>query len=49
MKKAEEGLKRKKRDIEVQREEVERGGGELGGMEKEVGEIQRRREKVSRL
>lgn len=46
VKKAEEVLKRKKKDIEEQREEVDRGGRELGGMEKELGEINKRRDKV---
>lgn len=47
MKKAEESLTGKKRDLEGQKEEVERGGRELDGMEGEVGEIRARREKVS--
>jgi hypothetical protein len=46
VRKADDSLKGKKREAEVQREEVERGGKELDGMEGEVDEIKVRREKV---
>ena len=45
--KAGAGLKQKKAEVEAAKEDVKRGGRECEGMEKEVGEIQRRREKVS--
>jgi structural maintenance of chromosome 2 len=47
VKKAEENLGKKTKDAEGQREEVERGGRELEGMEGEVAEIKAKREKVS--
>lgn len=47
VKKAEENLGRKKGDVQGQREEVERGGRELEGMEGEIQDIRARREKVS--
>ena len=44
--KAEQNLQQKKADIEGAKEDVARGGRECQGMEKEVVEIHRRREKV---
>lgn len=44
--KAAANLKQKQRAIEGAKEEVSRGGREVKGMEKEVEEIQRKREKV---
>ncbi|WVQ83720.1 hypothetical protein IAT38_005864 [Cryptococcus sp. DSM 104549] len=43
--KAAENLKRKKKDIETAKEDVERGGRECQGMEKELEDIQKKREK----
>lgn len=44
--KAGDALKRKKVEIEEAKEDVSRGGRECEGMEKELAEIQKRREKV---
>ena len=44
--KAGESLKRKKGDIETAKKDIERGGRECEGMEKELKEIQKRRDKV---
>lgn len=46
--KAADNLKRKKMEIETAKEDVARGGRECQGMEKELVEIQKRRDKVSR-
>ncbi|KAK8853473.1 hypothetical protein IAR55_004180 [Kwoniella newhampshirensis] len=43
--KAAESLKRKKRDIDAAKEDVDRGGRECQGMEKELAEIVKKREK----
>ncbi|ODO05464.1 hypothetical protein I350_04514 [Cryptococcus amylolentus CBS 6273] len=43
--KAADGLKRKKKDIENAKEDVTRGGRECQGMEKELAEIHKKREK----
>ncbi|WWD19905.1 hypothetical protein CI109_104374 [Kwoniella shandongensis] len=43
--KAAESLKKKKRDIDVAKEDVARGGRECQGMEKELAEIHKKREK----
>ena len=40
-------LKHKKKEMEEAKEDVVRGGRECEGMEKELGEIQKRRDKVS--
>lgn len=45
--KATNNLKQKKRAIEEAKEDVSRGGREVQGMEREVTEIHKRREKVS--
>lgn len=47
VKKAADNLKRKEAEIMQAREAIARGGSEVKGMEKELGEIQRRRDKVS--
>jgi structural maintenance of chromosome 2 len=39
-------LKQKKKEIETAKEDVVRGGRECGGMEKELAEIHKKREKV---
>ena len=44
--KAAESLKRKKTEIETTKEGIEQGGRDVEGMEKELKEIQKRREKV---
>ena len=44
--KAAANLKQKKKAIETAKGDVERGGREVTGMEKEIGEIIKRREKV---
>ncbi|EIW72205.1 nuclear condensin complex protein [Tremella mesenterica] len=43
--KAADGLQKKKNEIETAKEDVSRGGRECQGMEKELAEIQKRREK----
>lgn len=44
--KAGQNLREKKAEIETAQEDLSRGGRECQGMEKELGEIQKRREKV---
>ena len=44
--KAADSLKRKRADIDTAKEDISRGGRECEGMEKELAEIQKRREKV---
>ena len=44
--KARESLKQKKLQLDLAAEEVSRGGRECQGMEQELGEIRKRREKV---
>lgn len=46
MKKAEDNLRKKQADIEGAREGVARGAREVKGMEKDLEDIQKRREKV---
>jgi len=47
--KAATNLKQKKNAIQEAKDDVTRGGGEIQGMEKEIAELHKKREKVSRI